>query len=151
MDHAGGCHCGNIHVLLRLSKLPEGTPVRTCTCSFCRSHNPRMISDPAGLLELSADDWSLVELYRFGTRTADFVICRRCGVFIAAISDLSTKPYAVVNVNCLDDRALFTAQEAMHEFQDETLEAPDAPPTGCLPWCSVSRLGIPPPGSRFPQ
>jgi hypothetical protein len=83
----------------------------------------RMISDPAGLLELSADDWSLVELYRFGTRTADFVICRRCGVFIAAISDLSTKPYAVVNVNCLDDRALFTAQEAMHEFQDETLEA----------------------------
>jgi hypothetical protein len=25
-----------------------------------------MISDPAGLLEISADDWSLVELYRFG-------------------------------------------------------------------------------------
>jgi hypothetical protein len=123
MNHTGGCHCGNIHVLLRLPKPPEGTPVRTCTCSFCRSHNPRMISDPAGLLELSADDWSLVELYRFGTRTADFVICRRCGVFIAAISDMSTEPYAVVNVNCLDDRALFTAQEAMHEFQDETLEA----------------------------
>ena len=74
MNHAGECHCGNIHVLLRLSKPPERTPVRTCTCSFCRSHNPRMISDPGGLLELSADDWSLVELYRFGTRTADFVI-----------------------------------------------------------------------------
>ena len=82
-----------------------------------------MISDPEGLLELSADDWLLVEFYRFGTRTADFVICRRCGVFIAAISDLPTKPYAVVNVNCLDDRALFTAQAEMHEFQDETLEA----------------------------
>ena len=82
-----------------------------------------MISDPAGLLELTADDWSLVELYRFGTRTADFVICRHCGVFIAAISDLSVKPHAVVNVNCLDDRALFTAEAAMHEFQDETLEA----------------------------
>src|SRR5580700_8890146 len=104
MDHAGGCHCGNIHVRLRLSETPERTPVRTCTCSFCRSHNPRMISDPAGLLELSADDWSLVELYRFGTRTADFVICRRCGVFIAAVSDLSTQPQAVVNMNCLDDR-----------------------------------------------
>jgi hypothetical protein len=123
MDHAGGCHCGNIHVRLRLSETPERTPVRTCTCSFCRSHNPRMISDPAGLLELSADDWSLVELYRFGTRTADFVICRRCGVFIAAISDLSAEPHAVVNVNCLDDRARFTAEAAMHEFQDETLEA----------------------------
>jgi hypothetical protein len=123
MDLAGGCHCGNIHVRLRLSEPPERTPVRTCTCSFCRSHNPRMISDPAGLFELSADDWSLVELYRFGTRTADFVICRHCGVFIAAISDLSAKPYAVVNVNCLDDRALFTAEAAMHEFQGETLEA----------------------------
>ena len=96
MDHAGGCHCGNIHVALRLSKPPEQNPVRTCTCSFCRSHDPRMISDPAGLLEISADDWSLVELYRFGTRTADFVICRRCGVFIAAISDLETARCAVV-------------------------------------------------------
>ena len=96
MDHSGGCHCGNIRVLLRLSKPPEDSAVRTCTCSFCRSHNPRMISDPAGLLEVSADDWSLVELYRFGMRTADFLICRRCGVFIAAVSDLETAPCAVV-------------------------------------------------------
>jgi hypothetical protein len=123
MEHAGGCHCGNIHVLLRLSEPPERNPVRTCTCSFCRSHSPRMISDPAGSFELSANDWSLVERYRFGTRTADFVICRRCGVFIAAISDWSTTPRAVVNVNCLDDRALFTVTAAMHEFQGETLEA----------------------------
>ena len=123
MDHSGGCHCGNIHVLLRLSKPPKDNPVRTCTCSFCRSHNPRMISDPAGLLEVSADDWSLVELYRFGMRTADFVICRRCGVFIAAISNLSTEPCAAVNVNCLKDRALFTAPATIHEFQSETLEA----------------------------
>jgi hypothetical protein len=123
MDHAGGCHCGNIHVALRLSKPPEQNPVRTCTCSFCRSHDPRMISDPAGLLEISADDWSLVEFYRFGTRTADFVICHRCGVFIASISDLETAPCAVVNVNCLDDRASFTASATMHEFQGETLEA----------------------------
>ena len=123
MDHAGGCHCRNIHLALRLSKPPEQNPVRTCTCSFCRSHDPRMISDPAGLLEISAEDWSLLELYRFGTRTADFVICRRCGVFIAAISDLESAPCAVVNVNCLDDRASFTASATMHEFQGETLEA----------------------------
>jgi len=95
MDHAGGCHCGNIHVALRLSKPPEQNPVRICTCSFCRSHDPRMISDPAGLLE----------------------------VFIAAISDLETALCAVVNVNCLDDRASFTASATMHEFQGETLEA----------------------------
>jgi hypothetical protein len=82
-----------------------------------------MISDPAGLFEVSADDWSLVERYRFGTRTADFLTCRRCGVFIAAVSDLETAPHAVVNVNCLDDRARFPPPAAVHEFQGETLEA----------------------------
>ena len=123
MDHSGGCHCGNIHVRLRLSKPREDNPVRTCTCSFCRSHNPRMISDPAGMLEVSADNWLLVELCRFGSRTADFLICRRCSVFIAAISDLETAPRAVVNVNCLDDRARFTGSATMHEFQNETLES----------------------------
>jgi hypothetical protein len=38
-------------------------------------------------------------------------------VFIAVISDLETAPCAVVNVNCLDDRAHFTAPASMHEFQ----------------------------------
>jgi hypothetical protein len=40
-----------------------------------------MIADPEGLFEVWADDWSLVENYRFGTCTCDFLICRRCGVF----------------------------------------------------------------------
>ena len=34
MDHSGGCHCGNIHVLLRLSK-----------CVGSREH----LEDTAGL------------------------------------------------------------------------------------------------------
>jgi hypothetical protein len=54
--------------------------------------------------------------------TADFLICRRCGVFIAAISDIETAPSAEINVTCLDDRA-FTALSATHEFEGETLEA----------------------------
>src|SRR5215475_13651343 len=103
MDCLGGCHCANLRMHLRLSKPPEQTPVRACTCSFCRSHSPRMISDPEGHLEVQADDWSLVERYQFGTRTCDFLICRRCGVFIAAVSEMASGTRAVVNVNCLDD------------------------------------------------
>src|SRR5262245_42379098 len=91
MDHSGGCHCGNIHVRLRLSQPPEDSPVRACTCSFCRSHNPRIVADPKGLFEVWADDWSLVENYRFGTRSCDFLICHRCGVFIAAVSELTAE------------------------------------------------------------
>ena len=101
MECLGGCHCGNIHVRLRLTKSPEDNTLRACTCSFCRSHNPRMVSDPDGLFEVRADDWSLVERYRFGTRTCDFLICRRCGVFIAAVAEMSEGVRAVVNVNCL--------------------------------------------------
>jgi hypothetical protein len=124
MDHLGGCHCGNIHVRLRLSKPPEDNPLRACTCSFCRSHSPRMLSDPGGLFEVWADDWSLVENYRFGTRTCDFLICRRCGVFIAAVSDMTeAKARAVVNVNCLSDRARFTGAPTIHDFDGETVES----------------------------
>jgi hypothetical protein len=122
MDCLGGCHCGNLHVRLRLTKSPEDNPLRTCTCSFCRSHNPRMVSDPQGLFEARADDWSLVERYRFGTRTCDFLICCRCGVFIAAVAELSEGLRAVVNVNCLKDRGRFTSVPTMHDFEGETID-----------------------------
>jgi hypothetical protein len=115
--HLGGCHCGNIHVRLRLSKPPEENSLRACTCSFCRSHSPRMVADAAGLFEVWADDWSLVENYRFGTRTCDFLICRRCGVFIAAVSEMTSETRAVVNVNCLNDRDLFTSPPVVHDFE----------------------------------
>jgi hypothetical protein len=122
MEHLGGCHCGNIHVCLRLTEPPEDNPLRACTCSFCRSHNPRMLSDPEGSFEVRADDWSLVERYRFGTRTCDFLICRRCGVFIAAVAVVTEGARAVVNVNCLDARGRFTSVPTMHDFEGETID-----------------------------
>jgi hypothetical protein len=115
MEHSGGCHCGNIHVRLRLSKPPEDNPLRACTC-------PRMAADSEGLFEVWADDWSLVENYRFGTRTCDFLICRRCGVFIAAVLEMAAGARAVVNVNCLSDRERFTALPAVRDFEGETIE-----------------------------
>jgi hypothetical protein len=81
-----------------------------------------MASDPEGLFELWAEDWSLVEKYRFGTRTCDFLICRRCGVFIAAISEMTAEARAVVNVNCLSDRGDFNSAPAVHDFEGETIE-----------------------------
>jgi hypothetical protein len=81
-----------------------------------------MIADPKGNIQVSADDWSLVESYRFGTRTCDFLICRRCGVFIAAVTEASDGALAVVNVNCLDDRGSFTSTPILHDFDGETPE-----------------------------
>jgi hypothetical protein len=122
MEHLGGCHCGNLHVRLRLSKPPEDSPLRACTCSFCRSHSPRIVADREGLFEVWADDWSLVENYRFGTRTCDFLICRKCGIFVAAVAETPRGTRAVVNVNCLNDRGRFTAIPVVHDFEGETSE-----------------------------
>jgi hypothetical protein len=122
MDHSGGCHCGNIRVHLRLSKPPQEAPLRACACSFCRAHRTRTVADPFGLFELSADDASLVERYRFGSRTADYVLCRRCGVYVAAVCETSAGTRAVVNTNCLADRAAFSQVPAVSDYEGETVE-----------------------------
>ena len=48
MIHRGGCHCGNLHVTLRLTQAPEEVRLRACGCSFCRAHNTRTASDRDG-------------------------------------------------------------------------------------------------------
>jgi hypothetical protein len=78
---------------------------------------------PEELFEVRVDDWSLVERYSFGTRTCDFLICRRCGVFITAVAEMTEGTRAVVKVNCLEDRGRFTLVPTMHEFQGETADS----------------------------
>jgi hypothetical protein len=123
MDHSGGCHCGNITVSLRLSVPPDQAPLRSCACGFCRAHGTRTVSDRDGVFEMHAGDWSQVQRYRFGSATADYVVCRRCGVYVAAVCATRSGLRAVVNVNCLEDRAAFTRAPAAPDYDGETTEA----------------------------
>ena len=123
MEHQGGCHCGNMRVRLRINLEPHQTALRSCACSFCRMHGTRTVADPAGRFEMRADDWSLVERYRFGTGTADYLVCRKCGVYIAAVCETSAGTRAVVNINCLDDRAEFSQAPSAPDYDGETREA----------------------------
>jgi hypothetical protein len=118
--HQGGCHCGNLRVSLRLTQPPAEVRLRACGCSFCRRHNTRTASDPSGAVDIRADDWSQVQHYRFGSGTAEFVICRTCGVYIGAIGESDTGTRAVINTTCLDDRALFTREPAPTDHEGET-------------------------------
>lgn len=122
MIHEGGCHCGNLRVRLSLTQAPSEVQLRVCGCSFCRRHNTRTASDPRGAVDLWAADWSLVQLYRFGTGTAEFVICRNCGVYIGAIGDNGSGMRAVINTTCLDDRAAFTGDPTPTDHDGETTE-----------------------------
>lgn len=122
VEHFGGCHCGNIRVRLRLAKAPQISALRACSCAFCRAHSTRTVADPDGLFEVWADDWSLVEPYRFGSRTADYLVCRQCGVYVAAVCETTAGLRAVVNVNCLADRALFTQVPSVSDYDGESTE-----------------------------
>jgi hypothetical protein len=123
MLHSGGCHCGNIGVRLQLSRAPELMPLRSCACAFCRSHGTRTLSDRDGSVEITASDWSLVERYQFGSRTADYLLCRRCGVYVGAVCATGSGLRAVVNVNCLDDRAVFSQTPAAPDYDGESTDA----------------------------
>lgn len=123
MEHRGGCHCGNLRVVVRLSQPPEQAWLRACGCSFCRAHGTRTTSDPTGSAEIRAEDWSLVEPYRFGSGTADYLICRRCGVYIAAVCALPAGARAVINTNALADRERFTQMPGPVDHAGETIEA----------------------------
>ncbi len=83
---------------------PADLPVRTCGCTFCLRHRPRYTSDPAGHVTIGGG--AVASPYRFGLRLADFLICRTCGVFVAAYEPAGR---AVINLESLDRRAEFTA------------------------------------------
>ena len=41
--------------------------------------------------------------YRFGLKTADFLVCRTCGTYIAAVLTTSRGAFATVNINAMQD------------------------------------------------
>ena len=91
--YEGSCHCGAVSVRFETLLAPEAVDVRACQCSFCRRHGAKTVSDPDGELRLRFREGD-VERYRFGTSTSDFLLCRRCGAFIAA----TIEGFAVLNV-----------------------------------------------------
>jgi hypothetical protein len=107
--YAGSCHCGNITLTLASEKQPSELGLRADMCSFCAKHHAIYTSDPQGELRIVVRDEARLERYRFGTKTADFLLCRACGVLVAAhVPELAV---AVVNVHALDLRAEFLAME----------------------------------------
>lgn len=122
MIHEGGCHCGNLLLTLRLSRPPQEVQLRACGCSFCRAHSTRTTSDPLGAVDIRAEDWDLVEPYRFGSCTADYLVCRQCGVYVGAVCSTEAGTRAVINTNSLADRALFTGAVVSVDHDGEATE-----------------------------
>src|ERR1051325_6949361 len=99
----GRCHCGNIAFTLTWDPDPIEIPARACGCSFCTKHGGVWTSNPKGALRVSVRDPALVSKYAFGTRTADFHICKRCGIVPVVTSRIDGHLYAVVSVNAFEN------------------------------------------------
>ena len=119
----GSCHCGCIGVDSSLSWPAEVAPVRSCDCSFCRSHGARTVTDPGGCVVFHFDDTQQVQRYRFAFKTADFLICKNCGVYVGAIARSDDRLRATLNVNVLAARSLFDPNPPSVSYDGETADA----------------------------
>jgi hypothetical protein len=116
----GKCHCGNISLELDWRPEPESIPARACTCSFCVKHGGLWTSCPGGALRVLINEPQLATTYAFGTKTADFHICTRCGVAPVVTSRTDGRLYAVVNVNALEGIDPSLLRRASATFDEET-------------------------------
>ena len=116
---SGSCHCANISFVLEWRPEPAEIPARACTCSFCTRHGGVWTSCPTGSLTVRLCDSSLASAYSFGTKTADFHVCMRCGVVPVVSCRLDDKLYAVVNVNTFEGVPAEKLQHSPASFDGE--------------------------------
>jgi hypothetical protein len=115
----GRCHCGNIAFRLDWRGDPAEIPARACGCSFCVKHGGVWTSNPQATLTVAVADPGLVSKYGFGTRTATFHICARCGAVPLVTSEIDDRVYAVVNVNTMENVDATRLRKTAASFEGE--------------------------------
>jgi hypothetical protein len=116
----GQCRCGNIIVVFETTTDPRVLPLRACQCSFCRRHGGVTTSDPAGRLVVEVHQPEQLQRYRFALGITDFLLCRTCGVYVAATTETDGRVLGVLNVNVLDEREPFARQPEPMQYGSET-------------------------------
>lgn len=101
VTYAGSCHCGSVGYDYSTAIPPDVWSIRACQCAFCRAHDALSTSDPQGRIVFFASDLSLLQRYRFALRTADFLLCRNCGVYIGAVIEAGSGRFGIVNTHSL--------------------------------------------------
>lgn len=119
--YQGQCHCGKVKASFETQKTPQKLGVRTCQCAFCRRHGAVNISDPEGRVTIEAAEEDVTR-YVFGLRTCDFLLCRWCGVYIAAVIGREDEKRATLNVAGLRMTDFLDIGEAPMEYGAETTE-----------------------------
>jgi hypothetical protein len=121
-DFEGGCHCGAIEFTYATAELPRRWSLRACQCGFCRAHGLRAASDPGGEVRFRFIHPEYLRRYRFGLRTADFLVCKECGTCIGAVLLSGRGVQAAINVNALKDPPGGLPKARVVSFDGESAE-----------------------------
>ena len=112
MIYRGACHCGAITAEYETNAVVS---LRHDGCGFCASRGVKSASDPNGRLLLVSQ--LPLTRYRFGQKTADFLLCPACGTYVATQMEGPRGSIGVINVVGLaipelkDEPAVLTSLE----------------------------------------
>lgn len=121
-DWSGGCHCGAIGFVYTTETAPQDWSVRACQCRFCRLHDALSTSDPSGRLEFTCREPECLQRYRFALRTADFLLCSRCGVYVGAVISAADGRFGIINTHALDVDPPDMAEVGAISYDDEDVD-----------------------------
>jgi hypothetical protein len=107
---SGACHCGNFQIKIELTDAPSASVPRACDCDFCRKHGASYISDPHGTLRIDVTDERDFGIYKQGSGTANFIICRKCGVLIGATYQEEGQLFATINSKVIECESQFAIE-----------------------------------------
>jgi hypothetical protein len=99
----GGCHCGSISYSAEIPNAPSKYSPRECNCKYCSSHGASYVSDKKGKLTISIKDSHEISKYRQGSRIADFLVCRTCGVMTSVCYEENGQIYASINIRSANE------------------------------------------------
>lgn len=121
-SYEGSCHCGSLEFTYESHLSPKNWSVRACQCAFCRGHGALCTSDPKGVVRFRYVQPDRLRRYRFALRTADFLICRECGIYLGAVMMTGAGAVATVNINTLQERPRGMAAGRAVNYRGESLE-----------------------------
>jgi hypothetical protein len=119
----GGCHCRNVHWTLRSGLAASELPVRACQCEFCRKHRALSTSDAQGEMNFTVLDRGALIRYRFATKSAEFLVCARCGIYVGAQMEEDGRFYAIANLRAFDVSEEFARRAQPMDYSGENSNA----------------------------
>lgn len=110
-----------MHFELHTNKDETNLVPRTCQCPLCKRHGASWISDPEGEAHIHYKDKENVSFYRFGTKTADFMTCKKCGVLMVAVCEIEDRKRCVLNIKAMQGYQ-FTSEPVLTNFDGENVD-----------------------------